>query len=530
MNRSVFRQLLVGILCLTMLLGLATATGLASSVTVAIQRINTINPLMASGGYEYLTFRVMYEGLAVPGPDLALRPALATSWRVSDDGKIWTIQLREGVEWSDGTPFTAEDVVFTFTRAADPRTGSVRSGSFNMVKGLSEYLSGQADTIAGIRAAGPYVVEVEFDQPNYVWFVGFISHTPLAILPAHILKDVPVDEFERAPYFANPNVTLGPYVFQEFRRDQYIRLTRNEKYWAGVPHIEEVTLRIAPTVDGQIAMMLSGEADLTTFPVLELPTFDGVPGIRIERGVAPGPVRIAIGYAQPYLQDARVRRAFAMAIDREAIVAGILGGEGVVPTSDFSPYWEAPDLEPLTYDPRAARALLEEAGWDFNQKVTLIWIPGQRDRDLAARVIQQQLQEIGVQLELQQVDLGAALESFVNETFDLYLYGGGIFRLDPSIASGLYESSTFYPGGGNLGHYSNPEVDRLFQAGRSTNDEAERRAIYHELSKKLVEETPHILLYLPNVLYAVNEKLEGFEAHGVYELATWNISQWRINR
>jgi peptide/nickel transport system substrate-binding protein len=414
----------------------------------------------------------------------------------------------------------------------DRRTGSIWAGPMTIIEGAPAYVEGRAATVSGIRQIDDVTVSITLADPNSAFFVsGMVTHRPLPILPAHILGTVPPADLARHAFWAKPDVTLGPFVFVRYQADQFLEVRANPNYWGPKPQVDRMILRITPTVDASVAQVERGEVQITNIPALEAERLGRSQNLRILKAPGTGPIRITFDHTKPYFKDRRVRQAFIYAIDREGLVKTVLQGFGLVPAHDIlGPAWARTDIKPYPFNPERARALLREAGWDANRRVTLSLIPGFRDRDLAVTIIQQQLRDVGVQVDIRQQDLGTVLRSFVDRSFDMYLYGGGNFRLDPDFVCLLYCSSNFYPGGANLGHFSNDRFDTLAGAGRRLGRTDLRARVYAELSKLIYDEAPNVWLYLADTVYAVNRNVTGFQAHTNYETMFWNGYAWGLGR
>lgn len=502
------------------------------TMSVAIGRITTFNPLTAAGGYEYAVFRLIWGGVATPTPEAEIVPDQIESWTVSPDARTWTFVLRRDLRWSDGRPATAADLVFTLTRALDRRTGSIWAGPLQIIDGAPAFVEGRAAAVSGIRQVDDLTVRVTLSDPNSGFFVsGMVTHRPLPLIPSHILGNVPPAELARHAFWSSPNVTLGPFVFVRYQPDQFLEARANPNYWGPKAKVDRMILRVTPTVDAAVAQVERGEVAIANIPALEAERLSKSPNLRIMRAPGTGPIRITFDHTKPYFRDRRVRQAFLYALDREGLVKTVLQGYGVVPAHDIlGPAWAKSDLRPYAFNPDRARALLREAGWDSGRRITLSLIPGFKERDLAVTIIQQQFRDVGVQVDIRQQDLGTVLRSFIDRSFDMYLYGGGNFRLDPDFICLLYCSENFYPGGANLGHYSNERFDTMAGAGRRLGRTDLRARVYADLAKLLHDEVPNLWLWLADTVYAVQRNVTGFQPHTNYETMFWNGYAWGVSR
>ena len=486
------------------------------------------SPMAPASGPDQVVMNLIYDSLLGVDPDYALYPRLATDLpEIADDGLTITYHLQEGLTWSDGEPFTAEDVVFTYNLMADPDTGSTASSRFTDVVGGPEVAAGTADTVAGFTAPDENTFQIQLTQPN-VGLVGLTGNIP--IVPQHVLADVPVDEMDTTEFFTQaPTVGMGPYVFQEYRTDQYIHLVKNPSFREGEPEIDEIYLRPV-TSDVATAQLGTGEMDLVQISPADLETVEAMDGIEIGSGPGAGFIRTSVNQTKPYLQDPRLRQAMLYAVDRQQLIDQALGGHAQAVNTSFMGDALPDDLETYDYDPDRARELLAEMGWDPNQVITLSWIPGQRDRDTAATVLESQFNEVGIKLELNQVQPGQMTDMMNAQSYDMTLYGGGNYATEPFAVFAIDACSTHFPAGGNLSYWCNEEFDRLMLEANATVDETARYDLYQQAARIENAEVPMIYLYNPDTIWAYTSAIEGFVPNGEFTNPFWNVQEWSLNR
>jgi peptide/nickel transport system substrate-binding protein len=242
---------------------------------------------------------------------------------------------------------------------------------------------------------------------------------------------------------------------------------------------------------------------------------------------------LALNLEREYLQNQKMRQAMMHAIDREGIVASVWQGQAtVVNSSIFGPEWMGmPEgLNAYPYDPDKAKQLLTESGFDASQSLSIMHIPGENpEGDASLAIMQQQLIEVGFNIEILNVDVAELIRRYVDETdFDLFYNAGGVFRADPSISATYFHTANFTPGGGNGSHYSNPRVDELFDQGKAQTDNAERKATYTELAQILNTEVPWIFLWSPNSVFGFSNRLQGFAPPSYSDNKLWNAETWTV--
>ncbi len=492
----------------------------------------TLHPLFSTAGYEQQVERLMFGALVKMTDKLDPVPDLAEKIDVSPDAKTYTFTLRPNLKFNDGEPLTARDVVFTIERAVDARTGSYWQGRLIGIAGAEAYSTQDAQTISGIETPDDRTVKITLAEPDAAFLVSLGSFSGLGILPAHVLKDVPPDQMAQHSFALAPTVSAGAFEFVTYQTDQYLELQPNETYAGPAPALDRLFLRILQQ-DTALAALERGELDLLSVPVEEVERVKTIPNVTVVSVPSPSMDQIGINLDRPYFQDKRVRQAMMYAIDRQAIVEAIYKGEArVINSPIIGPDWMGtPEFTPYAFDVEKARQLLQEAGWDSSQRVELMLRSDiSKIRVTIAPIIQEQLRAAGIAVELLQVEGAEANRKFIQESdYDLYFYGGGVYRADPSIAALYYHSRNLTPGGGNGTRYVNPEVDALFQQGQATTDLEERKRIYTEVARILNEDVPTVYLWSPNSIFATSRRLQGFAAPSYVDNQLWNASDWWVS-
>lgn len=491
------------------------------------QKPVSFNPLKGAQGAEQLTMSLMYDNLVTTGPDYEIIPRLAETWEVSDDAKTYTFHLAEGLTWSDGEPFTAEDVVFSYTLYADPTVGSAWRKSLQDVVGYDELDAGSADTLAGVVATDEHTVTITLSRPN-AGFLSLIGYgSVFYVLPQHVLGDQDRAGLLENEFFSKPTVGMGPYVLDEFNVDENVVLSANEHFRTEVG-IDTLYLKML-TTDVATAQLATGEIDLVQVSPLDLDAVEGLPGVTMESAPSPGFIRAALNFSKPEFQDKRVRQAMLHAIDRKGMIEGILGGHGSVLNSSIMTEWALPDdLNEYEYDPERAKTLLQESGVDLSREVKLSWVTGQRDRDQMVTVIIENLQAVGINAVANPVDAGALTASYEDKSYDLALFGGGVYTPDPASSSPMLACDQHFPAGSNTAMFCNEDLDTAFAAGAATAIPAERTAAYQEAARLDNEWVPYLWITAADTLWASSERLQGFAPHGDFTNGFWNAAEWSI--
>jgi ABC-type transport system substrate-binding protein len=307
-------------------------------------------------------------------------------------------------------------------------------------------------------------------------------------------------------------------------------MERNPDYPATVG-LDRIFMRIL-TPEVGLGQLETGELDVMTLPVAEMEHAQGLENVTVVSVPSPSMDFLALNLEREYLQNPKMRQAMMYAINREGIVTSVLQGEGTVVNSPiFGPEWMGipAGLNEYPFDPDMAKQLLTDSGFDASQKLQIMHLPGTPAKDAAVAIMQQQLNDVGFNIEILQVDTAELIRRYVDETdFDLFYNAGGVFRADPSISATYFATANFTPGGGNGSHYSNPQVDQLFDQGKAQTDNAERQATYTEIAKILNEEVPWIFLWSPNSIYGFSKRLQGFAPPSYSDNKLWNADTWTV--
>jgi peptide/nickel transport system substrate-binding protein len=487
------------------------------------------SPLKASTGVHAQVFDLVFNRLAKFDANLQLIPDLAEEFEVSPDATVFTFRLRQDVMWHDGQPFTARDVMFTYKLALTQEAGARQYGKLSEIKGAPAFYEGTADDVPGLQMPDDYTFIITLEKPDVAFFIGTShSNAMLWIVPEHILRDMNPAEIEQHPFTQKPDVGTGPYRFIDYVPDQYLEFAANTSYFKGSPKIEKVFVRLAEPATA-LAQLESGELhvmgkitpkDAERLQTNQLLTISPQPGV--------GVFQTAIFNEK--FPDKRFRQALMYGVNRAALIDVVLRGQGrLVYSTVIGPEWAIfDDLNPYDYNPEMAKQLLTESGWDTSQKVVLNWPKGFQDIELAAPVFQQQLAEVGLQIELEPLDTPAFVKKVVEEPdFELAWFSGGVYGMDPDVSAVYYTCSNFTPQGANTTHYCNAELDALFVEGRGTSDIAQRTEIYHTVARTLNEDIPTIFWWSENIIWGINKQVQGIQP-GPNPDIQWNIHEWSL--
>jgi peptide/nickel transport system substrate-binding protein len=452
---------------------------------------------------------VMYNGLVTSSADWeTVEPALAETWDLSEDGLTYTFHLRQGVTWHDGQPFTAADVEFTYKTILNPTIGSYMAGNLKTIAGSQDFIDGKTPDVAGIKIVDDNTITFTLDAPNAPFISAVL--TQHSIIPKHVWESVPAEEMAKPGTWEKGQIGTGPFKFSAYEPDRFLEFVRYDEGWRGAPLLDKILfVHVGTTPEATAAALEAGDIDFAQVPANELERLSAVPTLAMGAKPVPNIRFLSCNVQKPYLSDKRVRQAITYAIDRVGICESIMTNMAV-PTNALTPYdrWVNPNLPSYDYNVDTAKSLLAEAGWDANQEIELaVYYQDQQHKDAIA-FCQQQLGEAGIKANVVQLD-GSAVQSYYYEdkTFDVMLGGYGVAP-DFDEFSDIFYSKSTWPAGQNAMMYSNPRVDELFDAGRVTSDDAERKTIYDELQAILADELPWIPFYRLQLVAGFNTRVQ----------------------
>ncbi len=453
----------------------------------------TLDPRLATDAEGDKIASLVCDGLLLRDANLEMVPGIAERFeRISDTS--YRFFLRPGVRFSDGTTLTAEDVAFTFTSITDGSIASPYSGIF--------------DRIRAVAVESPEAVRFDLKEP-YAPFVAMLSR-------GIVSKSAALAARKR---FGERPVCAGPYAVKAFTPDASVELTANEHYYGSRPKTRELIFHVVKDDNIRVLKLLKGDIDLVQNGIPPILIRDLLASSKLKLVQDVGTVIAYLGFnlADPVLKDPRVRRAIALAIDRDEIIAHRFRGMAEKANSILSPRSFAYDkkLPQIASDPAQAAALLDAAGlrdpdgdgpkarFGLTYKTSTV-----KERVDLARMIASQLARVGIAVRVTPYEWGTFYKDIRSGNFQVYaLSWVGI--VDPDIFYEVYHSDQAPPQGLNRGRYRSGRVDRLVEAGRREMDVQKRRAIYDEVQQILLEELPSVPLWYENNVTLYRDGLEG---------------------
>jgi peptide/nickel transport system substrate-binding protein len=506
------------------------------------QEFDTLSPMYTQEWFSTTTFQLWecwaweYNSKNESYPKLLTEMPSIENGGVSADGKVLTMKLRDDIKWSDGTPITADDFIFTYQMYIDPK---------NTVNSSYPY-----DKVEKMEAPDPHTVVITFTDPFAPWEATLWK----GILPKHVLQPVYDKDgtLDNAEWNRNPTVGCGPFKFAEWVSGNYARFVVNENYWLGRPKLDEIFIQFVTDDAAQNNALKAKDGDLGTFvSPSDVPSLKEA-GLNIvtepSGGVEGWFFLINKDRGNPALLDARVRKAIALAFDRFSLVKDLMYGLTSVPASywdEMPEFWKKPGLEPYPYDPEEAKRLLDEAGWkDSNgdgvrdkDGVDLTLKYGTTIRPIRQNtqaVAQQQLANVGIKLVLSSYEADTFFADYANKGpaatggIDIMEWSDYPAFPDPDVYYWLCSEipSDDYPTGTNWQFLCDEELDRLIQLQASQINPAERQQTIFQIEQIFYDQVYWLGLWKDPDIYAVSPRLKNVSFSGVTPLAS--IMDWDI--
>jgi peptide/nickel transport system substrate-binding protein len=475
-----------------------------------------------------------YQGLVYTGGLLRLDentleyiPNMADSYTISPDGLTFTFKLREGMQWSDGQPITAQDFKWTYDQVTNPDNGF-------------PYLS-QLEFIKSYEALDDYTLQITIDEV-YAPALGQMSGV-IQPLPKHIWQNLDWSDPEKNPEINSPSVVSGPYKLKEWKRDQYAIFEANDKYWYhGSPNILTRSIEIVPDQDIAYQKLKSGESDagpITPENLEEARNLDNVtvyewwPAAAVWQYVG---LNMREGRAT---SDINVRHGISHAIDKQLLTDEVMLGQAKPLCSIYpeTSWVYNPEVECYPFSADQAIAEFAKSGYtyqdgkmldkDGNQlTLKLVYGPNtSKTRELMAVAIQDYLSKIGINVEIQALEWSSFLEAIQSEEpdWDMYL-GAWQSTIEPHIMYTIWAEESIPTL--NSVAYVNPDVEQLYKEAGATYDTAVRKPKYQEIQKIISEDAPYVFLFYQKAWSGLNNRVKGIEPRTLG--IGWNAEDWYV--
>jgi peptide/nickel transport system substrate-binding protein len=537
--------------------------GEAAITATARSEPRSFNRLVARDRTSALVATLLHARLARIDLDTQeLEPELAASWEAAEQGRVFTVRLRDGVRFSDGTPLTAGDVVFSFRAVYDQRVGSPLAEPLK-VNGLP----------LGIEAPDARTVIVTFPGP---YGPGLRLLHQLPILPRHRLEDaLDAGRFREAWGLDTPPgdlVGLGPFVLREYVPGQRLVFARNPHYWKrdeegrALPYLDRLTVAIVPDQNAEMLRLEAGEADLVTAELRP----DDVPAMR--KAAAGGRVQLfdlgvgldadflwfnltpaftARSPDRAWLQSRALREAVSLGVDRAAMAEAVFLGAGVPISGPVTPanraWHDAEAVPPVGRDVARARALLAEAGLSDRDgdgmfeapggapaRFSLLTQKGNTLRERAATVLQAQLREVGLTVDVVTLEQPAVVERLTRGDYEAIYFGAQASDTDPASMLDFWLSSgalhPWHPAQPTPSSDWERDIDELMRRQVASSDPDERRRLFSDVQRIFAREQPAIFFVAPRIYVAASARVRHVRPALLQPVVLWNADRLDVER
>ncbi|MDH7485103.1 MAG: ABC transporter substrate-binding protein [Anaerolineae bacterium] len=474
----------------------------AEPTTLDSQQISDYNSHRAAYGiYDHL--------LRFKDESTEVEPGLAESWEISSDGLVYTLHLRQGVKFHDGTDFNAEAVKFNLERQIDPNHPYHDTGEFP----YAEFTWGM---VKQVDVVDDYTVQITLKER----FAPFLNH--LAMHPAAMASPTAIQQYGRD--FSIHPVGTGPFKFVSWTPGVEVVLEKNPDYWRGAPKIDRVIYR--PIIEDQARLTeleAGGVNFIVNIPPDELARLKQDPRFTVVEQPGMHTWWLAFNHLKAPFNDKRVRQAMNYAVNKQAIVDNILKDTGILAINPLPPVvWSYTDeVTRFDYNPEKARQLLAEAGYPDGFSCTL-WVPesgsGMQQPVLMSTAIQADLKAVGVDCKIEIFEWGIYLDKVIvppeEAEYDLFAMSWIGDNGDPDNHLYILLSGDQWPPHGyNMGFYKNEEADALMREARVTLDRAKRTELYTKVQKLIVDDAPWIIIDHETQIVVMDRKIKGFKLH-----------------
>ena len=507
------------ILCAVLVLLAPSAVSASTLVFCSEGMPETVSPPLATTTTGINAGRQVFDYLIDVKPGTTeLIPALAESWTISPDGRVYTFRLREGVPFHSTRKFTptrpmnADDVVFSFARQLD------RSHPFyNPPDGIFPYFedTGMVDLLKSVEKVDDLTVRMTLHRPDAT-FLANLALPLSAIMPAEYAEAL-LAQGEPERLDTEP-VGTGPFTFVDLTPDVAIRYRAFDAYWGGRPAVDTLVFSITPNASVRLTKLTVGECHVTAFPdPADLDTITENPELELLHLEGYNVGYLAMNVQKPPFDDERVRRAVAMAIDKKSIIDAVYRGSGVPATNPLPPASWAynGDIDDYPYDPEAAWELLAEAGFGEGFDTDLWYIPVSRpyspDGKRIAEMIASDLERIGIRVELVTKEWTAYRTGIQNGDHTMGLYGWTGDNPDPdNFLNILLGCRSAIKGGNNVAKWCDADYDALVTEATLRTDRDERAALYRQAQVIAHEKAPWVPIAHSVVFMAKRRNVEGY--------------------
>lgn len=449
----------------------------------------TLNPAMSSALIDRQAFINLFDPLLKLNSAMQVEPNLVTRWAISDGGKTYTLYLKHGVTFQDGTAFNAQAVLYNWTWEMNPANASPRRSNLSLVTALS--------------APNPYEVVVHLKAPFSPFLYILTGRVGMISSPTAMQK-------WGSAYGLHP-VGTGPFELVTWVKNDHAILKKNPHYWQkGQPYLSQIVYTPIPNPVQEYNALTTGQVSvIDTVPAQDISGLGSTPNIQSKLLPGLGYADIALNTAAPPFNNVHNREALNYAINRQALNALVYFGHATPAYTQFSPAsWAYDPKVTVPFSDSLAKAQLAKAGNPGGYTFTLLGINNPVGLQ-EMQAIQSELKAVGITMQIDPVDNTTLLTDAVHKNFQADLIGWS-GRPDPDQNSYAFDTTG---GGFNWSSYSNPNVDALLLKAREAATQSARKADYVAASKLVLHDAPYIFLAYPPVVQAWSPQLQGFAVY-----------------
>ena len=494
--------------------GAAPADTLRWSIE-GLSDLTSLDPAQPGDAPNNVVINLIFGGLVRLNNRLEIIPEGASDWKVSDDGKTYRFTIRDGLKFADGTPVTASDFAYSFNRAMSPESAAFAAAAhFGHIVGSQEVMGGTAKEASGIKVVDDKTLEITLDAP-IAYFLALLTYADTAIVPRKLIESG--DKWQEQAY------GTGPYKVKEWKHGQSILLEANENFWQGKPGIPNIFMPFNKDSETAYQLYQTGELDImgsqqNPVPTAHVAEVAGQPDFKSAASLATR--YVGFNNEKPPFDNPDVRRAFALAVDKQTLAEKVLVG-AVVPADRILPTGllgtQLP-IKPLAFDPAAAKAALAKAGFPDGQglpEITLAY--GQEgDNETVVQTLQSFWKDnLGVDVKLQSFELATFSKNldttYYTPTDGLQFYYSiwGADYPDPqNFLSLLLHSGN----PNNNGHFSDTQFDQLTEEADQLGDRSQierRLQLYNQAEQIAIDKVAWLPLFFPKFSILLRPRVEG---------------------
>lgn len=452
--------------------------------------VTSFDPIIAVDNVSIWIITNMYDQLVRLSADgKTIEPGLATDWKLSDDGKTYTFNLRKDVQFNNGMPVTAEDVKFSLDRA----------------RGQDSNASSFFTSVQSIDITGGSQVTIKLNTP-YVPLLSILAMYSSAIVPEKVVK-------EKGKEFGNNPVGSGPFMLDSWQRGQKVTLKKNPNYWQkGKPYLDGVEYSQVAEDTTKVLKLHAKEIDITSevpFNLLDQLKADSSLNVMVSPFARLD--MIGINNTKEPFTDVKIRQAMNYVVNKEDIIKAVLNGNGE-PASSYLPkvMYLNEQLEGYKYNLEKAKELMAQSSKPKGFKTSLMIKNGNEISKQVAVIVKEQLKAIGIDVEIQQMEPGAAYEAQESMNYEMIMgyYSSDVIDPDELTMFGVVSNGgahSYYTG------YKNPKVDELAVKAQGEQDENKRKEMYYDIQKIVSEDAPIVFLYFTPSTYVTQKEVQNFQ-------------------